>query len=80
MARIIGSFAITPVVTPRPVRLPLTTLALKAATGALNTLYLWQSRFAERQHLGALDDRLLADMGLSRADVEGEAGKPFWRA
>jgi len=33
-----------------------------------------------RNHLRELDDRLLADIGLSRRDVELEAGKPFWRA
>jgi uncharacterized protein YjiS (DUF1127 family) len=26
-----------------------------------------------------LDDRMLRDIGLARADVENEAGKPFWR-
>ena len=37
-------------------------------------------RSVDRKHLLDLDDRLLADIGLSRADVEREAGKPFWKA
>ncbi len=43
-------------------------------------LLAWQARVSERAHLRALDDRLLKDMGLSRADVAREAAKPFWRA
>lgn len=40
----------------------------------------WQGRANERHFLAALDDRALADMGLSRADVMRETAKPFWRA
>ncbi len=43
-------------------------------------LYEWQRRASERHHLRRLDDHLIKDLGLSRADVEGEAGKPFWTA
>jgi uncharacterized protein YjiS (DUF1127 family) len=39
----------------------------------------WSERAAQRRRLRQLDDRLLHDMGLSRADVEQEASKPFWR-
>jgi uncharacterized protein YjiS (DUF1127 family) len=46
---------------------------------ALELLLTWQIRAFERRHLRELDDRLLADIGLSRADVEGESRKPFWR-
>jgi uncharacterized protein YjiS (DUF1127 family) len=39
-------------------------------------------RFAERRRqrlaLLELDDRLLADIGVSRADALAEARKPFW--
>ncbi len=44
-----------------------------------DTLLLWQHRAAERVHLARLDERLLRDMGLSRADAEREAAIPFWR-
>lgn len=35
-------------------------------------------RHAERRALAALDDRQLADVGLTRAQVQREARKPFW--
>ncbi|MCB9959084.1 MAG: DUF1127 domain-containing protein [Rhodospirillaceae bacterium] len=46
----------------------------------LDALLTWQQRAAERRHLAALDDRLLKDMGLSRADVAQELEKPVWRS
>jgi uncharacterized protein YjiS (DUF1127 family) len=36
-------------------------------------------RARQRRQLQSLNDHMLKDLGLSRADVEGEAGKPFWR-
>jgi uncharacterized protein YjiS (DUF1127 family) len=33
----------------------------------------------ERRALHRLDDRGLKDIGLTRADVEGELAKPLWR-
>jgi len=44
----------------------------------LDTLTLWQTRTEERRHLRSLDARTLKDVGLSRADIEREASKPFW--
>ncbi|TWB77999.1 DUF1127 domain-containing protein [Azospirillum brasilense] len=32
-----------------------------------------------RQALMRLDDHLLKDIGVSRADVDSEVSKPFWR-
>ncbi|MFQ5994460.1 MAG: DUF1127 domain-containing protein [Acidiferrobacterales bacterium] len=46
---------------------------------ALDTLLKWQERARQRHALRELDDHLLKDVGISRADVEREAGKPFWR-
>ena len=46
---------------------------------ALEVLLVWQERANQRHRLGQMDDRLLKDMGLSRADVEREAAIPFWR-
>ncbi len=45
----------------------------------LETLLVWQERDRQRRHLAALDDRLLRDMGISRADALREAAIPFWR-
>ncbi|TAD89102.1 MAG: DUF1127 domain-containing protein [Alphaproteobacteria bacterium] len=36
-------------------------------------------RWMQRTNLADLDDRMLRDMGISRADVERELSKPFWR-
>jgi uncharacterized protein YjiS (DUF1127 family) len=39
----------------------------------------WRKRARERAELTALDDRSLKDIGLTRADAEFLANKPFWR-
>jgi uncharacterized protein YjiS (DUF1127 family) len=43
------------------------------------TISSWVERARMRRRLLALDDRMLRDVGISRADVHGEAAKPFWR-
>ncbi len=45
----------------------------------LETLLVWQERDQQRRHLASLDDRLLSDMGISRADAARESAVPFWR-
>lgn len=45
----------------------------------VDMLLLFHERARQRQALMALDDRLLKDIGVSRADAEREANKPFWR-
>ncbi len=45
----------------------------------LETLLVWQERDQQRRHLAALDDRMLSDIGISRADAAREAAVPFWR-
>lgn len=40
----------------------------------------WQDRARQRHLLAGLDDHLLKDIGLSRADADRESAKPFWRA
>ena len=42
-------------------------------------LVLWLARWRERRHLSDLDDYLLRDIGLSRADLRVEIAKPWWR-
>lgn len=44
----------------------------------LHRLVLWRQRVRQRRALGELNDHLLKDIGLSRADVWQEARKPFW--
>lgn len=40
----------------------------------------WWQRARERRRLRELEDHLLRDLGLTRADALREAAKPFWRA
>jgi uncharacterized protein YjiS (DUF1127 family) len=39
----------------------------------------WLERVHQRRHLAQLSDHMLKDIGLTRADVEAEILKPFWR-
>ena len=41
---------------------------------------IWVQRANHRSQLLTLDDRLLNDIGLSRAEADKEAKKPFWKA
>jgi uncharacterized protein YjiS (DUF1127 family) len=54
-----------------------------AAAGAIKRVLIrvkqWRRRVRERAELAALDDRMLADIGLSRPEAEFLANKPFWR-
>ena len=43
------------------------------------TLREWRRRNRERAELAALDERMLKDIGLTRADAEFLSNKPFWR-
>ena len=45
----------------------------------ISKIAVWLDRRQGRQDLSELDDRLLADVGISREDALWEAGKPFWR-
>lgn len=42
-------------------------------------IVLWRFRVRTRKALRALDDAALDDIGLTRAEAESEAAKPFWR-
>ncbi|MGB0721007.1 MAG: DUF1127 domain-containing protein [Gammaproteobacteria bacterium] len=42
-------------------------------------LALWVQRHRQRRRLTRLDERLLADIGVSRQQARAEAAKPFWR-
>lgn len=59
----------------RPRRRSLPRLIAAAAMAVIR----WLERTQQRRALQRLDDRMLRDIGLSRADVAGESTKPFWR-
>lgn len=44
------------------------------------TLILWDARRRTRRHLSTLNDRELADVGLTRTQQRVECAKPFWQA
>lgn len=41
-------------------------------------VYHWHTLARERYALMSLSDAMLKDIGISRADAEGEASRPFW--
>jgi uncharacterized protein YjiS (DUF1127 family) len=44
-----------------------------------DSLVVGRERRRQRNALARLDDRMLRDIGLTTADVEGELSKPFWK-
>ena len=51
--------------------------------GALGTSWkriraAWR-RYRSRQHISGLDSHMLKDIGVTYAEAEAEANKPFWR-
>ena len=50
----------------------------RLAEQAITTLLRWQELARERRALLRLDDHMLKDIGLSRADAMREAERPFW--
>lgn len=67
---------------PRAGLAPAADLTLRPATmlqRAFSALANWNDRYRQRIHLAQLDERMLRDMGLTRADAVGEYDKPFWR-
>ncbi|MCQ4319038.1 DUF1127 domain-containing protein [Stutzerimonas stutzeri] len=59
---------------PVPLRQPGDALAK-----LLRLLHLWRQRSDTRRQLATLDDRLLADIGISNSERIAELDKPFWR-
>lgn len=45
----------------------------------LATLREWRRRARSRHELAMLSDLMLHDIGITRADAEFLAGKPFWK-
>jgi uncharacterized protein YjiS (DUF1127 family) len=46
---------------------------------AADTFLAWLERARVRRALATMSDFQLKDVGLSRADIQGEVDKPFWR-
>ncbi len=55
-------------------------LLVRDTRALFDLLATWQQRVAMRHKLRHLDDHILKDIGISRADMEREAAKSFWRA
>lgn len=47
--------------------------------GVLATIEFWRERARQRRRLARLDDRMLADIGVTRAQARREARKWFWQ-
>lgn len=43
-------------------------------------MMVWQKRAQERRAMKSLSDEILADIGVSRAEMNLQADKPFWRS
>jgi uncharacterized protein YjiS (DUF1127 family) len=50
-----------------------------AAKKVIATFSTWGSRIEDRRQLSLMNDRLLADIGLTRAQVLVEVDKYFWQ-
>jgi uncharacterized protein YjiS (DUF1127 family) len=49
-----------------------------ALSWVILTLMRWQELARQRRALAAMNDHMLKDLGLTRADALREAGRPFW--
>jgi uncharacterized protein YjiS (DUF1127 family) len=62
---------------PRQQVLPRSTPILIADMIAL--VRVWRERRRARRQLAAMSERELQDIGICRAEIANEIGKPFWR-
>jgi uncharacterized protein YjiS (DUF1127 family) len=53
--------------------------AQHALVRAVETISAWHDRARQRRALMALSNQMLRDIGISRAEAQGEATRPFWR-
>ena len=51
----------------------------RTVVAVLDLALAWQDRARARHYLAMIDDHMLRDIGISRADVQRECNKPFWR-
>jgi uncharacterized protein YjiS (DUF1127 family) len=50
-----------------------------AVIGFFDVVLAWHENARSRYDLAQLDDRMLSDIGISRATAEREGSAPFWR-
>ena len=63
----------------RSLGLPMMGLSARASVGMRQVLaYVWRVA-STRQGLVGLDERMLKDLGISRAQAEFEVSRPVWR-
>ncbi len=72
-----GTFTAAPGAVPAADRV--TRVASRPVWRLLDVLFSALERRKQRHALMGLDDHLLKDIGVSRAEVEQEVSKPFWR-
>ncbi|WP_448203026.1 DUF1127 domain-containing protein [Azospirillum sp. sgz302134] len=65
--------------TTAPVIARVLTVGIRPLWKALEYVFAAHDRWRQRQALLKLDDHLLKDIGISRADAEAETRKPFWK-
>jgi uncharacterized protein YjiS (DUF1127 family) len=63
----------------RPARQQYWRLPFAWAQAACRLVGLWRWRVRDRCSLAKLGEREMHDLGLTRADIEREWYKPFWR-
>ena len=78
---LINQRSISEVTTDHVSVLPATLFRLQRLTGQnwLGIIAVWIERRRQRRALGDLDERLLDDVGITRAAAAHEIAKPFWR-
>lgn len=50
----------------------------RAVVKYLSHIVIWQERVEQRSRLAELNDHMLKDIGVSKADAYKEVRKPFW--
>ena len=60
--------------------IPLASTLRSAGVWLVLALLRWQELARQRRRLLALDDRMLKDIGITRADACREGARPFWDA
>ena len=60
-------------------RRALTSVVENALIRFFDLVLIWRENARSRHALARLDDHMLSDLGLSRAQAEFEASTPFWR-